>query len=70
MSHRVTVRLGSDLAAWLENRSARTGISKSQLIRELLEGAMSKAGDRGFLRLAGTVRGTRDLSVRRGFSPR
>lgn len=68
MSHTITVRIPKDLARWLEETAATSGVSQGQLIREQLEKA--KAGGRGkpFLRLAGMVNGTPDLSSRKGFS--
>lgn len=68
MSHTITVRLPKDLARWLEETAATSGLSQGRLIREQLEKA--RAGGRGqpFMRLAGTVHGTADLSSRKGFS--
>ena len=68
MSHTVTVRLDSDLAAWLEQAAAKSGISQGKLIRDQLEKARAGAGGQSFLRLAGSVRGPKDLSSRKGFS--
>jgi predicted transcriptional regulator len=68
MSHTITVRLTSDLAKWLEETAARTGISQGQLIREQIEKAKAAGANRAFMRLAGCVRGPRDLSRRKGFS--
>ncbi len=67
MSHTITVRLDDDLAAWLEEESRRTGIAQGRIIRQQLERA--RAGDaRRFMRLAGTVRGPKELSARKGFA--
>lgn len=68
MSHTITVRLTSDLAKWLEETSARTGISQGQLIRQQIERARAADANRAFMRLAGSVRGPKDLSRRKGFS--
>ena len=68
MSHTITVRLTVELARWLEETAARTGISQGQLIREQICKAKANNNTRGFMRLAGTVRGPRDLSRRKGFS--
>ncbi len=65
----ITIRLPRELATWIEETSARTGVSQGQLVRQHLEHARS--GDRAsknFMRLAGTVRGARDLSTRKGFA--
>ena len=68
MSHTITVRLTRELSAWLEATAARMGLSQGRIIREQLERA--RAGDAGkpFMRLAGSVKGARDLSTRKGFS--
>ena len=68
MSHTITVRLDKDLAGWLEEKSRKTGISQGKIIRDQLERAKSEGPARSFMRLAGTVRGARDLSARQGFS--
>ena len=68
MSNTVTVRLKKDLAAWLEATAARSGVPKGKVVRDALEGARAGKPARGFLRLAGSVRGPRDLSARKGFS--
>jgi predicted DNA-binding protein len=68
MGHTITVRLTSDLAEWLEETSSRTGLSQSQIIREQLIKAKTQSTSRGDMRLAGSVRGARDLSSRKGFS--
>lgn len=68
MSHTITIRLTKDLAKWLEETAARAGISQGQLIREQIEKAKAGNAGRAFMRLAGTVRGPKDLSRRKGFS--
>jgi len=68
MSHTITIRLTNDLARWLEETAARTGISQGQLVREQIEKAKSECVNRAFMRLAGSVRGPKDLSRRKGFS--
>ncbi len=67
MSNTLTVRLPRDLAAWLEETSARTGIPRGQIVREALEKARATGKVPGFMRLAGCVRGPRDLSQRKGY---
>jgi predicted DNA-binding protein len=64
----LTVRMPEELAEWLAETSRKTGIPVGRLIREHLEKARKEEGDPGFMRYAGTVRGSRDLSVRKGFS--
>jgi hypothetical protein len=63
-----TVRVAPDLAEWLEETSARTGLSQGEIVRQQLEAARSKASSRGYMRLAGSVSGPRRLSSRKGFS--
>lgn len=68
MSHTITVRLSKELAAWLEEVSARAGVPQGRIVREQLERARAKDARKKFMRLAGAVRGPRDLSTRKGFS--
>jgi predicted DNA-binding protein len=68
MSHSITVRLTKELANWLEETSKRSGIPRGGILREQLEKARNGSADQSFMRLAGTVRGARDLSTRKGFS--
>jgi len=67
MSHTISVRLTPELAAWLDEESRRTGVAQGRIIREQLERARGGATQR-FMRLAGSVRGPKDLSTRKGFS--
>lgn len=55
---------------WLEQTSKRSGIPRGRIIREQLEKAREGGVDHSFMRLAGTIRGARDLSTRKGFSRR
>ena len=68
MSHTVTVRLSSELAVWLEEAASRSGVSQGRLIRDELESSRARSKAKAFMRLAGAVRGPRDLSQRKGFS--
>jgi predicted DNA-binding protein len=61
------VRLTVEQAEWLRETAARAGVPQSRIVREQLERAMAGA-ERRFLALAGTAKGPRDLSHRRGFS--
>lgn len=70
MSHTITVRLSPELAEWLEEAAARSGVSQGKIVRDQLEKARSAAGERPFMRLAGAISGPRDLSTRKGFSRR
>jgi predicted DNA-binding protein len=69
MGKTITIRLGTELAAWLEDAAARTGVSQGKIVREQLERARI-GGTQSFLRLAGQIRGARNLSSRKGFARR
>jgi len=64
----ITVRLSKELAAWLETTAAKSGVSQGKLVREQLEKARTSGRNQAFMRLAGTVRGPKELSTRKGFS--
>jgi predicted transcriptional regulator len=66
MSHTTTVRLTKELAEWLDEVAAKTGLSRGRIIRDQLERARGRS--RAFMKLAGAVRGPKDLSSRKGFS--
>jgi len=68
MGHTITVRLSKELAAWLEEVAARTGVSQGKIVRDQLDRARAAGPRKSFMRLAGSVRGPRDLSSRKGFS--
>jgi predicted transcriptional regulator len=68
MGHTISVRLSDELAAWLEEAAAQSGMSQGALIRHQLERARASGETQGFLRLAGAVSGPEDLSRRKGFS--
>jgi ribbon-helix-helix CopG family protein len=68
MSHTITVRLNKELAVWLEQAAAKTGVSQGQLIRDQLEKAKASGSTQSFMQLAGVVRGPKDLSTRKGFT--
>ena len=68
MGHTITVRLNPDLADWLERQAKKTGESQGKIIRDELARARKGAAAQSFMRLAGTVRGDRSLSTRKGFS--
>jgi hypothetical protein len=70
MCNTITIRVPKTLAAWLQEKAARTGMSQGQIVREQLERV--RRGDKKtkrFMRLAGAIRtGARDLSTRKGFA--
>jgi predicted transcriptional regulator len=68
MSQTITIRLTRELASWLENLSKSTGIPQGRIVREQLERLRAAEPQQSFMRLAGTIRGPRDLSKRKGFS--
>jgi predicted transcriptional regulator len=68
MSNTVTVRLPDDLAHWLSMAAERRGVSQGKIIRDELEQARKKGTQREFMKLAGSVRGPKNLSTRKGFS--
>lgn len=68
MGQTITIRLTRQLAEWLERTAAGTGQSQGQIVRDQLEKAKAGGSGRPFMRLAGTVRGPKDLSGRKGFS--
>ena len=68
MGQTLTVRLTKELAAWLEQTAAETGVSQGKLVRDQLEQARAASSSRAFMRLAGALRGPRDLSQRKGFT--
>jgi hypothetical protein len=68
MTRTAAVRVTKELAEWLDEASARTGLSGSRIIRKQLEKARAAGGDRPFMRLAGAIGGATDLSSRKGLS--
>lgn len=68
MRNTITVRLDDELAAWLEEAVRETGTPAGRIVREQLEKARKAAGGRKFLRLAGKIEGSADLSARKGFA--
>ena len=68
MGHTITIRLTDELAAWLQQVAAQTGVPQGKIIRDQLERARAEESSRAFLRLAGAARGPKDLSSRKGFS--
>ena len=64
----LTLRVPEELADWLAEMSRRTGVPVGKLIREQLEKARQEKPEPAFMRHAGSIRGPRDLSTRKGFS--
>jgi hypothetical protein len=68
MRQTITIRLNKELASWLEDTAAKSGVSQGKLVRDQLEKARSSNGGQAFMCLAGAVRGPKNLSKRKGFS--
>ena len=68
MSQTITIKLTKELAAWLDATAEREGVSPDKAAREQLDQARRLEALQPFLRLAGTVRGPKNLSRRKGFS--
>ena len=68
MGHTITVRLNKELAEWLDAVASKTGVAQGKIIRDQLEKAKAGDSSRSFMRLAGAVRGPKDLSRRKGFT--
>ena len=68
MGHTLTVRLTDDLAAWLQDVSAQAGVPQGRIVRDQLEKARAADRGKGYMRLAGSVGGSRNLSTRKGFT--
>lgn len=68
MSQTLTVRLTKELSDWLEQTAQKTGVSQGKIVRDQLEQARANAANQTFMQLAGSVRGPKDLSSRKGFS--
>jgi hypothetical protein len=65
----LTVRLPEDLAEWLDTTARRTGVPKGKIVREQLEKARAPK-ERPFMDLVGVMSGPRNLSLRKGYSPK
>ena len=68
MGHTLTVRLTPELADWLLRTSARARVPQGRIVRDQLEKARASDKQPGYMRLAGSVAGARDLSSRKGFT--
>jgi len=66
MHHSIKFRIPDELNDWLAGSAERSGLSRGQFIRKVLEQARREE-QQPFLRLAGVMSGPRDLSKREGF---
>jgi predicted transcriptional regulator len=67
MGDTLSLRVPEDLAKWLDRVARKSGVSKSQIIRQELERARA-ADVQPFMSLAGIISGQGNLSSRKGFS--
>lgn len=51
MRQTIAIRLSKDLAVWLEDTAAKSGVSQSKLVRDQLEKARTPHGAQTFMRL-------------------
>jgi hypothetical protein len=68
MGHTLTIRLPAELADWLREVSEQAGVPQGKIVRDQLEKARASSARKGYMRLAGSLRGPRDLSRRKGFT--
>ena len=68
MGHTITIRLSKELAEWLARAAAQTGVPQRRIVRDQLEKAKAGDSSQPYMRLAGAVRGPKDLSGRKGFT--
>jgi hypothetical protein len=68
MSQTITVRLSKELADWLARAAAKSGVPQGKIVRDQLERARAHDSTQRYMRLAGSIRGPKDLSRRKGFS--
>lgn len=70
MSTTISVRLSDEQAKWLEETAERAGTARGAIIRDQIDAARAESNRKSFMRLAGCVRGPKDLSARKGFTKR
>lgn len=68
MSKTMSIRLGEELARWVDEQARATGRSQGSLVKEALQKARQAERTKPFMKLAGSVDGPKDLSRRKGFS--
>jgi len=67
MSDTITIRLPEALQKRLKERSRRTGLAVNRIVRESIESTLEK-DEPVWMKYAGTFKGPRDLSSRKGYS--
>lgn len=68
MTHTITIRLTDELDRWLQTMSRKTGVPKSEFVREQLEKVRTDKKQKRFMRLAGSVSLEPGLSMRKGYT--
>jgi hypothetical protein len=68
MRKTLTIRLGEEQEAWISRLSKQTGRPRGEIVRQQIDRAMAEPRAQRFMRLAGTVGGSPDLSRRKGFA--
>jgi len=67
----LSVRLPTPLLERLRRIARDSGLPMGKLVRESLESTLSQHGDNPLLEFAGVIKGgPKDLSSRKGFSPK
>ncbi|MBZ5686758.1 MAG: ribbon-helix-helix protein, CopG family [Acidobacteriia bacterium] len=67
MSNTLTVRLPEDLQRRLREKSRRTGVPVGRIVRDSLESTLDDDHP-AWMKYAGAISGTKDLSSRKGYS--
>jgi predicted DNA-binding protein len=71
MSNTLSVRLPEELLERLREKARRTGLPVGRVVRQSLETALSEERSNPLLEFAGVIKGgPRDVSSRKGFSPK
>ena len=60
--------MSDSMTQWLERQAKKTGESQGKIVRDQLTRARRGAAAQSFMRLAGAVRGDKQLSTRKGFT--
>jgi hypothetical protein len=68
MGQTITVRISQELSSWLAGEAKRAGVSQGRIVRDQLDKARASAGTQRFMRHAGAIKGSKDLSRRKGYS--
>lgn len=67
MGNTIAIRIPEDLEQWLEEEARITGVPKGLIVLEQLELMRTRKTRQPFLDLAGSVDGSPDLSLKKGF---